>query len=243
MAIVSNSPASKSLKGAFFIGIDVQLTRRCPYAVFDATDKMTGCGWLEGKTDQQRCESLLGVVEELRAGRDGLLAFGIDCPRCLRPNRRNYYVDRRKSSWRERRGNEPGVGRHCEVVVKSANIANPQWTPVVGHVRPDKRWMQTGVALFDALTGWEHVYEVFPSASYNLFGELEEVSMHVNLSQFGPGPKDMLDACVAAVTVRRFLNGSGCQVGGADGLGTIVLPVDITDRILRFMQTIPHNLL
>lgn len=108
---------------------------------------------------------------------------------------------------------------------------------------PDKEWMQTGVALFDALAKWKHVYEVFPSASYNLFTALPQFSIQLNLSQFRPGPKDMLDACVAAVTVRRFLNGEGCEVGGADGLGTIVLPVDITNRIPEFMRMVPNHLL
>ena len=243
MTATSNSPANEACEGVFFMGIDVQLSRRCPYAVLNRQDKMLASGWLEGETDQQRCNNLLGVVEKFQVDHDGLLAFGIDCPRCLRPTRRNYYVDRRKKSWRARRRDEQGVGRHCDLVVKSVNVANPQWTPVVDHVRSDKQWMQTGVALFDALAGWEHVYEVFPSASYALFGDLTDVSMRIDLPQFRPGPKDMLDACVAAVTVRRFLDGDGCQVGGADGLGTIVLPVDITDRIPEFMQTIPSNLL
>jgi hypothetical protein len=34
----------------------------------------------------------------------------------------------------------------------------------------------------------------------------------------------MLDACVAAVTVRELVLGRGCEVGGGDGLGSIVLP-------------------
>ena len=34
----------------------------------------------------------------------------------------------------------------------------------------------------------------------------------------------MLDASVAAVTVYEFVNGRGCEVGGEDDLGTIVLP-------------------
>ena len=34
----------------------------------------------------------------------------------------------------------------------------------------------------------------------------------------------MLDARVAAVTVREFIKGRGEQIGDLDGLGTIVLP-------------------
>ncbi|MBN1458412.1 MAG: hypothetical protein JXA57_02675, partial [Armatimonadetes bacterium] len=36
--------------------------------------------------------------------------------------------------------------------------------------------------------------------------------------------RDMIDAVVAAMTVREFCSGRGCAVGGGDGLGTIVLP-------------------
>mgnify|MGYP005849327221 CR=1 FL=1 len=38
------------------------------------------------------------------------------------------------------------------------------------------------------------------------------------------GVKDMLDASVAAITVFEFVKGHGCEVGGGDGLGTILLP-------------------
>jgi hypothetical protein len=38
------------------------------------------------------------------------------------------------------------------------------------------------------------------------------------------GPKDMLDAYVAAFTVHEYLVGRGAAVGGGDGLGAIVLP-------------------
>jgi hypothetical protein len=34
----------------------------------------------------------------------------------------------------------------------------------------------------------------------------------------------MLDAWAAAATVRDFVEGWGAEVGGGDGLGTIILP-------------------
>ena len=39
----------------------------------------------------------------------------------------------------------------------------------------------------------------------------------------------MLDAVVAAVTVHEFEAGRGAEVGGGDGLGTIVLPRAIAE--------------
>lgn len=38
------------------------------------------------------------------------------------------------------------------------------------------------------------------------------------------GPKDMFDAALSALVVRDFLAGKGCEVGGGDGLGSIILP-------------------
>ena len=44
-------------------------------------------------------------------------------------------------------------------------------------------------------------------------------------------PKDMLDAAIGALTVREFEAGRGCEVGGGDGLGTIILPRPIPEPI------------
>jgi hypothetical protein len=38
----------------------------------------------------------------------------------------------------------------------------------------------------------------------------------------------MLDAYLAAITGIEFLAGRGCEVGGGDGLGAIVLPRPVT---------------
>jgi predicted nuclease with RNAse H fold len=87
--------------------------------------------------------------------------------------------------------------------------------------------MQTGFSLFQALQASaspQHVFEVFPTASYRQLRDQPEPRLTIDLSAFWAGPKDMLDACVAALTVREFHQGRGCQVGGGDGLGTIVLP-------------------
>ncbi len=53
--------------------------------------------------------------------------------------------------------------------------------------------------------------------------------MVVSFDDFSPGPKDMLDAVAAAFTVRVSADGRGSEVGGGDGLGTIVLPRPLTD--------------
>jgi predicted nuclease with RNAse H fold len=84
--------------------------------------------------------------------------------------------------------------------------------------------MQLGFKLFSAIEERAPVYEVFPSASYTLVKDDLPLRIGVRLNDFAPGPKDMLDAYVAAATVREFAQGRGCAVGGGDGLGEIILP-------------------
>jgi hypothetical protein len=79
--------------------------------------------------------------------------------------------------------------------------------------------------------------KIQPSASYRMFNECSDVQVAMPLKGFLPGPKDMLDAVVAAVTGMEFLAGRGQEVGGGDGLGTIVLPRRIAsdiDEVLRW---------
>lgn len=84
--------------------------------------------------------------------------------------------------------------------------------------------MQLGFALFTACEKAGHeAHEVFPSASYYLLGATS-ARLTVDLGAFHMAPKDILDAYVAAYTVAEFAAGRGCEVGGGDGLGTIVLP-------------------
>ncbi len=126
--------------------------------------------------------------------------------------------DKKTNSWTDK--SEAKLGRECEVIIKSYNIANPQWTRTLKD-SPD--WMQLGFSIFDSLKDFSFVYEVFPSASYKML-ENENVKYELCLNEFNSGVKDMLDASVAALTVFEFVNGQGCEVGGDDSLGTIVLP-------------------
>jgi hypothetical protein len=42
----------------------------------------------------------------------------------------------------------------------------------------------------------------------------------------------MLDAWVAAATVMEFVEGRGTEVGGGDGLGTIILPRPLPEPVI-----------
>lgn len=197
-----------------YIGIDVQAARDCPYAVLDEDLVMRGSGWLR--------------VAELERELGGLLSshpgacFGIDAPRRPLARARRWYW--RGGAWRRRAAEDRGRGRHCEVVVKSLKLANPQWTPLR---RDAPGWMRHGFTIFDFLEGRAACHEVFPSASYTQLQGESRPAVRLDLAGFRPGPKDMLDAVVAAVTVHELDAGRGVEVGGGDGLGTIVLPREV----------------
>lgn len=200
------------------VGIDVQAARDCPFAVLDSESRMIDRGWLP-------VGALTESVRALARRYDGA-CFAIDAPRMALTSPRSWYWRRRR--WQYATGNEVGYGRHCEVVIAAHRIANPQWTPLADAA---PAWMGNGFALFEALQERALTLEVFPSASYRMLNSAKDMRIEISLADFLPGPKDMLDALVAAVTAHEFLSGSGQEVGGGDGLGTIVLPRPIEDPI------------
>ena len=137
------------------------------------------------------------------------------------PAQREWYWNSKTKNWRPRRPEERGWGRHCEVVISSLGLANPQWTPTVD-LAP--AWMRFGFSLFAALEPLGVVLEVFPTASYAQLAQFHEPLLSLSFAGFDAGPKDMLDAYVAAATIREYDSGRGALVGGGDQLGGIVLP-------------------
>ena len=217
------------------VGVDVQRSRDCPYVVLDAAGEMLEAGWLPSRGDAPG--ELARLVERL--ARTGPVTVGIDAPRRpLDALRRHAF---RGGAWQTM--DPPGVGRHCEVVVRSLKLGNPQWTPLLGDA-PD--WMRLGFELFSAVEAGAYrggasarigagahtapqVLEVFPSATYRaLHGSPERIPVRISLEGFAPGPKDMLDAAAGALTALQVARGAGCLVGGGDGLGTLALPRPLT---------------
>jgi predicted nuclease with RNAse H fold len=202
-----------------FVGVDVQNRRGCACAVLRHDGSSLATLW------EPHASALVTKVQQALAS-DGAglsnAAVGVDGPRQPLPAARKHFWDGRRQQWRPRNPGEQGHGRHCEVVVKALGLANPQWTPTVEGAPP---WMSLGFQLFHAFSEAQTgaVYEVFPSASYTQFAG-EGTCLQIDLVGFEPGPKDMLDAYVCAVTVREFVIGRGCEVGNGDHLGTIVLP-------------------
>jgi predicted nuclease with RNAse H fold len=198
----------------YFAGIDVQIKRGCSYYIIDENKQYVASGWVKENVPQTLKDIfLLTSSNDLKQ-----IAIGIDAPRMPIKKLRKRSYDKKTNSWTD--NSEAKLGRECEVIIKSYNIANPQWTRTLKD-SPD--WMQLGFSIFDSLKDFSFVYEVFPSASYKML-ENENVKYELCLNEFNSGVKDMLDASVAALTVFEFVNGQGCEVGGDDGLGTIVLP-------------------
>ena len=206
----------------FFIGIDIQIRRDCCYAVIDTNGTLVDSGWLTStKTDVVKF-----VDFWIQSSR---IAIGVDAPRMPLISKRQWYWNRSRRRW-DQRNAQKGYGRHCEIVISAHKIANPQWTPITHETPP---WMNLGFNVFSALEQFATVYEVFPTASYNLLKGNTDVRINADFSACKPGPKDMLDAWVAATTVKEFVEGRGAEVGGGDGLGTIVLPRPLPEPTIR----------
>lgn len=203
------------------MGIDVQIERGCAYFVVDQSADCVDAGWAKGGSLNETANRLHEIASNLLDGHQESVAIGIDSPRVPLSSRREYYWDGRRHSWRQRRPDEKGHGRHCEIVLKALKIANPQWT----RMRPDcPKWMELGFQIFEVLKDFRFVFEVFPSASFGVLREDRSVKVNLTFAGFSRGPKDMLDACVGAMTVFEFVHGRGVEVGGGDGFGSIILP-------------------
>lgn len=210
---------AETLKGLYYLGVDVQIKRPCTFYVLDQDLAYVTSGLLGGADPDAITQLLFSLVMHLQAQGPGGVAVGIDAPRRALPAPRQWYW--RKGAWGARTSGEKGYGRHCEVVIKSMGLGNPQWTRLEGDSPP---WMALGYRLFESLSGLAEVFEVFPSASYHMLRDTAHPPIALCLKGFARRAKDMLDACSAAYTAWAFLNGRGTQVGGGDGLGTIVLP-------------------
>jgi predicted nuclease with RNAse H fold len=212
-----------------FMGIDIHGSRGCCFAAIGDDGSLLESGWFSNLGEQ-----VPPIVRKFTDAYD--VSVGIDAPRKPLASPRKWYWDRNK--WRQRRPSEKGYGRHCEIVVKAHGIANPQFTPLKSKA---PTWMITGFAVFSSLQGTVPVYEVFPTASYALLQGITDVRVCIDFSACKPGPKDMFDAFVAAVTVREFVCGRGTAVGGGDGLGKIVLPRPLRDPVIKGVLFWPED--
>jgi hypothetical protein len=202
-----------------FLGIDVQSKRGCPYYIVNTRLEYVDSGWLMGHNHDHICQQLTKLKSHLLINLNLKIAVGIDAPRMGLNAPREWYW--RGGKWQHKTITEKGFGRHCEVVIKALGIANPQWTRLKDASPP---WMELGYHLYQTLQDVEHLYEVFPSASYTMLDGEQHPPVDLSFAAFAHGPKDMLDACVSAFTVQAFIHGKGFEVGGGDGLGTIILP-------------------
>lgn len=213
----------------FFVGIDIQIRRHCCYAVIDGNAILIESGWFSSAEAD--------AVDLLkRWSKSGQMYVGIDAPRMPLVSKRPWYWSSANRKWIPRKA-QKGNGRHCEVVISAHRLANPQWTPLVKDA-PD--WMKLGFRLFSALEGLAEVFEVFPSASYASLQGNANVRIDADFSACKPGPKDMLDAWIAAATVREFIAGRGVEVGGGDQLGTIILPGPLPEPVIKEVLAWPE---
>jgi predicted nuclease with RNAse H fold len=212
-----------------FIGIDIQVSKKCCYAVIDDTGKLIDSGWFSN-TDAEA----VGLIKKL-IDTPSQVEVGIDAPRRPLNSKRQWYWNKSTRQWKKRK-TQKGYGRHSEVILSAHRIANPQWTPLKNEA---PSWMNLGFKLFCVLEDIVRVHEVFPTASYALLEGIQDVRIIADFSACNPGPKDMLDSWVAAVTVREFAEGRGCEVGDGDGMGSIILPRPLPQPVIAEVLTWP----
>lgn len=203
----------------------MQVRRGCALFALNPEGREIFSGW--GPATEDPCEAARALEEmlaRLSPGRRATLRVGIDAPRRPLPAPREWYWQGARSRWRRRQPSERGAGRHCEVVVSALGLGRPQWTPL-DEPGALPAWMKVGFALFERVrqAGFE-VSEVFPSASLRCLSGSPSPRIEFSLASFQPGKTDMLDALVAAATLREFTQGRGWEAPGGDGLGSIVLP-------------------
>ena len=119
----------------YFAGVDVQISRGCSYYIVDNNKNFITSGWVEEKIPQSFKDIFLRI-----SGNDPKqIAIGIDAPRMPIQKLRKRSFDKKTNSWIVK-GDEK-LGRECEVIIKSYNIANPQWTRTYAE---SPKWMQLG---------------------------------------------------------------------------------------------------
>lgn len=218
----------------YFIGIDVQTARGCPFAVLDEGAKVVEDGWVNSEEPEQAVKAFKQVVDRYPPDLN-TVALAVDAPRTPLTSPREWYWN--GGRWRRCGPKDQGAGRHCEVVVAAHRLANPQWTP---SRPPFPAWMELGFAIFLQLGSRCRVYEVFPSASYRMLEGDDLTTITVRLGNFAPGGKDMLDAYVAAATLREFLQGRGARSEAATGWARLFCPGPYVRQSMKFCSG-PHS--
>ncbi len=57
------------------MGIDVQISRKCPYMVLNSKNVCVSSGWLEGEEKNKICENLIQIVNDLEKNGSGSMAI------------------------------------------------------------------------------------------------------------------------------------------------------------------------
>lgn len=216
----------------YYAGIDVQISRGCAYYIIDGNSSFVDSGWVKESMHAKIPHELFKIIAS--KFEPDQIAVGIDAPRMPLKIKRKFSWNGKISAWIKNETASKGYGKHAEIIIKAAGIGNPQWTPILKD-SPD--WMKLGYSLFKEFSGFQ-TFEVFPSASYKLL-ENSDAEFQISLKNFAKGPKDMLDAAVAAFTVKQFTDGKGEAVGGGDGLGSIILPLKVSDSLDQNLLNYP----
>jgi len=78
----------------FFMGIDVQISRKCPYMVLNNKSICISSGWLEGESTNEICKNLIYRLANFDKKGISNIAIGIDAPRVpLKAPRQYFWIE------------------------------------------------------------------------------------------------------------------------------------------------------
>ena len=95
-----------------FIGIDIQVSKKCCYAVIDDTGKLIDSGWFSN-TDAEA----VGLIKNL-IDTPSQVGVGIDAPRRPLNFKCQWYWNKSTRQWKKRK-TQKGYGRHSEVILSA----------------------------------------------------------------------------------------------------------------------------
>ena len=191
------------------IGLAPGLAGRTAFAILDGAGNFLDAGFFEGSLPTE-------LTRQIEAGLASGLAvvFGVDAARHALTRLRYWNWEPTAEHWvRLLRGAD--TGRHAEIILRA-------------HGFRGTRWSVTAAPIYQALQALPGtvIYEVCAEAAFQA------------MDPGSPPPEpsaaagaSLEHATLAATTSREFFAGRGQEIGGGDGLGTIILPRPLRRRV------------
>lgn len=205
------------MERSLHIGLAPGLAGRTAFMVLDGAGNFLDAGFFEGCLPTE-------LVRQIEAGLAAGLAVlaGVDAARHALPRLRYWEWEPTAERWvRLLRGTS--AGRHAEIILRAHGFRETRWTDRTAGA----------ASMFQALHALPGtvIYETCAEASFQALDPGSPLP-----SQSAPAEGSLEHATLAATTSREFFAGRGQEIGGGDGLGTIILPRPLRRRIAGVLE-------